>query len=108
MAAPRPKHTRTVCSLCGLDWHRHGDKPSAETCVRLLLDEVRSLNAQLAHRPLVQPYAYPVPAYPRPYWPTWYSNTSGNAVAGGSYTQSATASTIPGPQALTIVSSVKQ
>lgn len=72
-AKPSPKVVIEVCTLCGLDWQRHGKEPTAETCVALLLDEVRSLNAQLAHRPILRPLPafLPNPIYPRPYWPPW-------------------------------------
>lgn len=82
--SPKPVVTARVCSLCGLDWKRHGKNPTADKCIELLLAEVRSLNAQLAVRPI--PYAQPWPIpYPRPYpvpilparpypiYPTWSS-----------------------------------
>ncbi len=69
---PEPRVIYEVCSLCGLDWKRHGKNPTAEKCVTLLLDEVRSLNAQIATRPLIQPLPYPVPYRPfTPYAPWW-------------------------------------
>lgn len=43
---PEPVVVSTVCSLCGLDWNDHGDKPTAATCVDLL-------RAELAKRPQV-------------------------------------------------------
>lgn len=33
---PKPKPTGFVCSECGLDWERHGKKPSLSICVELL------------------------------------------------------------------------
>lgn len=80
MAVPRPKVIKEVCSLCGIDWHLHGKNPTAEKCVELLLDEVKSLNAQVAHKPLVWPYPYvnpwrPLP-YTGPYWATWTSTNT--------------------------------
>lgn len=51
MKKPTARVVSEVCSLCGLDWKRHGDAPTVETCVELLLAEVRALNAQVAHRP---------------------------------------------------------
>lgn len=82
MAPPKPKVVSEVCSLCGLDWKLHGKTPTAETCVGLLLNEVRSLNAQLSVRPIMQPIPYPAPypVYPRPLWTTW----SGVATNGAS------------------------
>jgi hypothetical protein len=81
---PQPRVTARVCSLCGLEWELHGTKPTTETCIELLLAEVRSLNAQLAVRPYARPYPVPrpYPVYPRPwpispYWQTTWSNTSG-------------------------------
>ncbi len=104
MTKPKPKVVSEVCTLCGLDWKLHGTEPTAETCVKLLLDEVRSLNSQLAHRPLFRPYPYtipvgipqpyPVPYHPHPHWPVWYRTTSGGS----------TASMPTGPQRLSITS----
>lgn len=77
MAKPEPRVISEVCSLCGLDWKRHGKSPTSEKCVSLLLDEVRALNAQLASRPAVpwvMPHPYPVPY--RPFSP-WWQNTWG-------------------------------
>ena len=42
---PEPIVTSTVCSLCGLPWDNHGDKPTALTCIDLLRSE-------LAKRPM--------------------------------------------------------
>ena len=74
-AQPMPKVVTEVCSLCGLDWNRHGTNPTSEKCISLLLDEVRSLNARLAVRPAI-PYTYPLP-YPVPYTPLrpWWQQT---------------------------------
>lgn len=76
MRKPQPRVVSEVCSLCGLDWKRHGANPTAETCVGLLLDEIRGLNARLAHQPVIRPIAYPPPWRPWPYL-TW----------GGAYSQ---------------------
>ncbi len=87
-AAPEPVIVSEVCSLCGLDWKRHGKKPTSEKCVELLLDEVRRLNAQLAHRPIVRPYLpqpYPVPI--RPYYPWWQSTWGGKYTYASNVTQ---------------------
>ena len=87
---PTPKVVSEVCSLCGLDWELHGASPTTETCIKLLLDEVSSLNARLAHRPIVQPISFPM--YPAPYsrpWPygPYYGNTrSGTVNVSSSYT----------------------
>lgn len=81
MAKPTARVVSEVCSLCGLDWKLHGKDPTAETCVSLLLDEVRSLNSQLAHRPLVRPLPYPVPAWTRPYWGPFYSISAQSSTA---------------------------
>lgn len=74
MAKPTPKVVSEVCSLCGLDWALHGKAPTAETCVKLLLDEVSALNARLAHRPFVLDRPYIIPSIPRPYYPHWYTS----------------------------------
>ncbi len=116
MTAPKPKVVKEVCSLCGLDWKGHGRNPTAETCVKLLLDEVSSLNAQLAVRPFSRPYPYPVPTpypvyprpvyprpvyprpvYPRPYYPQWYTT----------YSQSSGGGTAPTPRAIAATSSAR-
>ncbi len=101
VSAPRPKIVKQVCSLCGLDWKDHGKAPTAETCVKLLLDEVRSLNAQLAHRPaypVSRPFIpWPVP-YPRPYWPQWYST----GITANTSTWQTNLAAMNGPQAITV------
>jgi hypothetical protein len=83
---PESRIVSEVCSLCGLDWKRHGKAPTSEKCVELLLEEILSLNAQLAHRPYVQPLPYPVPYptvpwrppfYSGPYWSTAVGKTAG-------------------------------
>ncbi|MGH2835771.1 MAG: hypothetical protein ACRDUT_00020 [Mycobacterium sp.] len=43
---PTPVVVSEVCSLCGLDWRRHGKNQTSEKCIELLLAEVRALNAQ--------------------------------------------------------------
>lgn len=67
---PEPRVTSRVCSLCGLDWKRHGKAPTTETCIKLLRGEVRALNSQLPHRPAIVTIPRPYPAYPQPFgWP---------------------------------------
>lgn len=41
---PEPVNKLVVCSMCGLDWARHGASPTAEKCVELL-------KADIAKRP---------------------------------------------------------
>ena len=60
MKKPEPVVTSQACSLCGLDWNRHGDKPTAETCITLL-------RADLAARPIA-PYWLPSTWEPKPWW----------------------------------------
>lgn len=85
---PSPRVVTEVCSLCGLDWKRHGTVPTSDKCVELLLAEVRSLNDQLASRPYAQPYPiYPVNPYPyRPWYGTfgngWQTITVGSSTPG--------------------------
>lgn len=86
---PTPKVVSEVCSLCGLDWQLHGENPTTETCIGLLLDEVRSLNARLRHRPYSQPvvpfipvYPRPYPVYPRPHW-QWSKSGGTNWIEAG-------------------------
>jgi hypothetical protein len=91
-AKPQPRVVSEVCTLCGLDWKRHGEKPTSEDCVKLLLEEVRALQGQLASCPYLQPYIVPqpIPVYPRP-WPLpWWQSTWGNTY---SYTANSTART---------------
>jgi hypothetical protein len=45
MKKPEPINKHIVCSLCGLDWEKHGANPTIEKCVGLL-------KAELASRPL--------------------------------------------------------
>lgn len=74
-ARPAPVVVTTVCSMCGLDWQRHGSDPTTEDCIRLL-------KMELAHRPVTitlpvpyaQPVVYPTPVRPWPTGPTWTSN----------------------------------
>lgn len=100
-AKPEPRIVSEVCSLCGLDWKRHGKNPTAEKCVSLLLDEVRSLNARLATRPFAYPLPYPqpVPYNPRPWVYPWWQKTWGNQYT---YASNATSHT---PQLTSSVSS---
>jgi hypothetical protein len=85
---PAPVVTARVCSLCGIDWKRHGKSPTTEKCIELLLAEVRSLNAQLAHRPIMRPLPYPVPTpYPVPWRPApwrepWVYSTTWSTTTG--------------------------
>lgn len=64
---PKPVVVTTICSLCGLDWERHGAEPTTEDCIRLL-------KAELASRPMPTlvirdryPYVQPWIA-PSPWW----------------------------------------
>jgi hypothetical protein len=41
---PEPVPQNVVCSVCGMQWHQHGDNPGLMTCIRLL-------KAELARRP---------------------------------------------------------
>ena len=34
MKKPEPVNKHIVCSVCGLDWDAHGEKPTLETCDR--------------------------------------------------------------------------
>ena len=44
---PEPISKYIVCSLCGMNWDEHGEKPTAEKCVELL-------KAEMAKRPRYQ------------------------------------------------------
>lgn len=91
MPKPSPVVVTTICSLCDEPWEAHGDKPTAEDCVRLLKAKLAAASV----RPIVieRPYPYPVsPWRPHPYWhqPSWIvssGNTSqGAANVGGQLT----------------------
>lgn len=58
MPTPKPVPASTICSECGLPWQGHKDKPTLETCVRLL-------KAELARRPKTSTVVWP---YATPYW----------------------------------------
>lgn len=62
---PAPKVEKEVCTVCGLDWKRHGKEPTLEMCVELLKAD---LVAALA--------AVPVPQY-------WVTRTSGDQTGSG-------------------------
>lgn len=99
---PTPKVVSEVCSLCGLDWNLHGANPTTETCIKLLLGEVRSLNARLAHRPIVQPINIPV--WPRPWprpWPSGPYWSSGGGSSHGNYSSNMPTMSGATPRALT-------
>lgn len=79
---PTARVVAEVCSLCGLDWRRHGTNPTTDTCIRLLKAD---LAAASAPRPIpyVQPIPYPMITY-RPYyvqqWSTGTARPWGNSV----------------------------
>ena len=79
MTKPSPVVVTTICSLCDEPWEDHGDKPTAEDCVRLLKAKLAATPAPVTI--LTQPPIYPKPY---PYWyyhqPTW---TSCGSTTGG-------------------------
>jgi hypothetical protein len=75
---PQPVVVSTICSMCGLDWQLHGEKPTTEDCIRLL-------KAELANRPptvITIPTVYPYPVYPNP-TPYWYTTYNDNTLNDG-------------------------
>jgi hypothetical protein len=90
---PYPVVVTTICSLCGLPWDDHGDKPTAEDCVRLLLVELAKTPNTAPLAPYVLPVPYPV--YPRPYspygWPTITCQTASGVTTARGYTVNAAA-----------------
>lgn len=71
-AKPTPVAVTTVCSMCGLDWHAHGEDPTTEDCIRLL-------RAELARRPVTVSFPAPYvqrPIYPWPQPVIWSSTTN--------------------------------
>ena len=109
MKKPEPQPLNIVCSNCGLDWNRHGDKPTVEKCIELLKGDLAREKARTAPRPYPQPYPVPYP-YPqpipyRPYVPNPYpwrqppywaspSQTGGITWSSGTLTASGTTSDI--------------
>lgn len=103
MKKPTPVHTNTICSVCGLDWDRHGEKPTPETCIELLQADL-AREKQRTGPSLPYPYPVPYPAAPRyphpsiPWQPSlpyrqpavWISqpNISSASGGGGSYSLS--------------------
>lgn len=66
---PEPVAVQTICSMCGLDWKRHGRNPTTEDCIRLLKQELASRPVTPTVAPYVPvPYPYPVPVPRRPYY----------------------------------------
>jgi hypothetical protein len=49
---PQPVNKTVVCSICGLDWEKHGKAPTMEKCVALLKAELakRTLPNQFYHQ----------------------------------------------------------
>ncbi len=39
---PEPVPQHVVCSMCGLDWGKHGNNPGLEMCIALLKKELAS------------------------------------------------------------------
>lgn len=37
---PEPVNKHIVCSVCGLEWEKHGSAPTVEKCVELLKAEL--------------------------------------------------------------------
>lgn len=78
---PHPVVVSQECSVCGLEWSRHGDSPTAKTCIDLLRADVSAARIQLANRPYAQPIPFRpfVPALPsRPSGPYWVNAVGGN------------------------------
>lgn len=77
---PHPIVTSEVCSVCGLDWPRHGSAPTGKTCIDLLRADRDKALLQLANRPYVQPIPFvphtPIP-WTRPFGP--YRRGSGGS-----------------------------
>ena len=70
MSKPKPVVVTTICSLCGLDWERHGESPTTEDCIRLLKAELASRPGPtivLRERYPYTPYVPPV-ILPQPWW----------------------------------------
>lgn len=100
---PTPVITSEICSVCGLDWARHGDKPTAKTCIDLLRADASAARVALANRPFVQPIPY-LPYVPprrnppyRQYWggsggSTWNVISSSDAIPNAPQTLAGVAS----------------
>jgi len=61
MKKPTPVVTKTVCSVCDLDWHLHGsDKPGVEKCIELLKAEAKRPRPV---QEVVKPWPYKGPVW---------------------------------------------
>lgn len=67
-ATPRPVNKHVVCSVCGLDWERHGKNPTTEKCVELLKADLASEKLRTTPQPAM-PYPVPYPYPVRPHTP---------------------------------------
>src|SRR3954447_21243782 len=93
---PKPVHTETVCSACGLDWDRHS-KATLVECVELLKADLAREKLRTTPQPAM-PYPVPYPApgvpwrpnpwapypgtNPRPLWTINPVTTSGATTTG--------------------------
>jgi hypothetical protein len=67
---PEAVPVNTVCSVCGVDWKRHGVNPTTDDCIRLLKEDIEILKRDLSHERVKSPYVpVPVPYRPEPSWP---------------------------------------
>lgn len=73
MKKPEPVHKGATCSVCGLDWDRHVQPPTIETCVELLKAELASRPLRLWSYPNVSQLIEYVPRPPRPPAPAPYN-----------------------------------
>lgn len=64
---PHPVVVTTICSLCDEPWEDHGDKPTAEDCVRLLKAKLARQRPPVIIHDRWYPQPYVVPTV-RPYW----------------------------------------
>lgn len=82
---PQPVTVDVRCSLCDLEWAKHGDEPTTADCIRLL-------RAELRVRPTTIPW--PVP-YVAPYRVWWNDTGSAGGATGFTYTgNSSTTATV--------------
>jgi hypothetical protein len=69
-ATPKPIVTKTVCSLCGLDWEKHPENASAVDCIDLLKAEAakpRPVVIPISQEQVV-PWQLPKPQWEAPRW----------------------------------------
>jgi hypothetical protein len=99
MPKPEPVAKLTVCSLCGLDWSLHGEKPTMADCIRLLKAELeRRPHSQVIFQNLPPAPALPLPGTwspPPPLLPSTWCGVGGSTGATSTTTLNCSLSIVP-------------